>query len=92
MRKVTGAEFTCNMCSETFYVEENLDYINSGVVPCKKDRKNEYEFDWVFQFDLPVPGYGSFLDNTTLEKIHICDDCLCEIYNSLEIKPEVLSY
>lgn len=95
MKKINKAEYTCNMCGDKFYssftnTSDFEEYQNA--IPCSKDKNAEFEYDWVFEFKIPEPGYGSFIDSVRLEKIHICDDCLHALHEGLEIKPEVIHY
>lgn len=93
MKKIKYTEYTCNMCGDTYYTSYNSEGYTNEAIPCSKDKNNlEYLHDYIFEFDIPVPGYGSFLDGVTLDKVHICDDCLHTLFNNLEIEPEVIHY
>lgn len=93
MKKIKYTEYTCNMCGEIFYTPYNTEGSINEAIPCSSKKGNfDYLEEYIFEFEIPVPGYGSFLDGVTLEKVHICDNCLHSMYEDLKIKPEVLYY
>ena len=65
---------------------------------CGKSTKVEGEFkpqilddtfSWIHRIKLEQPGYGSFLDTCDIETIYICDSCLKDLFEEMEVKPEV---
>lgn len=83
-KKVKGTEFICNMCGNKFTTKNNS-HDGGQVYDIKKCIDS-----WIYEINLTNQGYGSFLDNCKTQ-IHICDDCMKELFENMEVKPTIKS-
>lgn len=71
-------EVTCNVCGKTLKTEGEF----NGQIHTKENPYN----DWVHTIDLPMSGYPSFLDMTSVS-FEVCDACLESWMECFVIQP-----
>lgn len=85
-KEISIGKVTCNNCGKEFYYTGNF----TGQVSSSIKEPNKLE-DWVHEFKVNRPGYGSVFDGLKFE-FHLCDDCLNDIIKNMEEKPYDLDY
>lgn len=85
-KEISIGKVTCNICGDTYYYSGNF----TGQVSTDKENPDSLD-DWVHEFTIDRPGYGSIFDGCGI-KFHVCDDCLEKIFGGMKKKPLIDSY
>lgn len=88
-KRIGYTELICNICGDKFYTKGNAQSKHISCVKEKEQLEDEaMKQEYVHEYSIKYPGYGSFLDACKCT-IHICDDCLKELFDSFKVEPKI---